>query len=78
MIEHRPGNWQQTVDEVEAVHRIDAAIGEIKKASIEVCTGFAGKSLWAYRWRHCGRKKSDPSIKRNATKRERATKVALS
>jgi hypothetical protein len=35
MIEHRPGNWQQTVDEVEAVKRIDAAIGEIKKASID-------------------------------------------
>lgn len=35
MIEHRPGNWEQTVDEVEAVRRIDAAIGEIKKASIE-------------------------------------------
>ena len=26
--------WQQTQDEVEAVHRIDAAINEIKKASI--------------------------------------------
>jgi hypothetical protein len=35
MIQHRPGNWEQTVDEVEAVRRIDAAIGEIKKASIE-------------------------------------------
>lgn len=35
MIQHRPGDWQQTVDEVEAVHRIDAAIGEIKKAAIE-------------------------------------------
>ena len=35
MIEHRPGNWAQTVDEVEAVRRIDAAIGEIKKAAIE-------------------------------------------
>ena len=35
MIEHRPGNWEQTVDEIEAVHRIDAAIAEIKKASIE-------------------------------------------
>lgn len=35
MIEHRPGNWQQTVDEVEAVKRIDAAINEIKKASID-------------------------------------------
>ena len=35
MIEHRPGNWAQTQDEIEAVRRIDAAIGEIKKASIE-------------------------------------------
>jgi hypothetical protein len=35
MIEHRPGDWQRTVDEVEAVKQIDAAIGEIKKASIE-------------------------------------------
>jgi hypothetical protein len=35
MIEHRPGNWDRTVDEVEAVKQIDAAINEIKKASIE-------------------------------------------
>jgi hypothetical protein len=35
MIQHRPGNWVQTQDEVEAVRRIDKAIGEIKKASIE-------------------------------------------
>jgi hypothetical protein len=35
MIEHRPGNWQQTNDEIEAVRQIDAAIGEIKKASID-------------------------------------------
>src|ERR1700748_2050452 len=35
MINHRPGNWQQTADEIEAVRRIDAAIGKIKKASIE-------------------------------------------
>src|SRR5271168_378792 len=35
MIEHRPGNWARTTDEVEAVRQIDAAIGEIKKASIE-------------------------------------------
>ena len=35
MIEHRPGNWEQTVDEIEAVRQIDAAINEIKKASIE-------------------------------------------
>ena len=35
MIEHRPGDWQQTVDEMEAVKQIDAAIKEIKLASIE-------------------------------------------
>jgi hypothetical protein len=35
MIEHRPGNWVQTQDEIEAVRRIDKAINEIKKASIE-------------------------------------------
>lgn len=35
MIEHRPGNWEQTTDEMEAVHQIDAAIGEIKKAAID-------------------------------------------
>src|SRR5580658_5365373 len=34
MIEHRPGDWAQTVDEQQAVHRIDAAINEIKQASI--------------------------------------------
>jgi len=34
-IEHRPGNWQQTVDEVDAVKRIDETINEIKKASID-------------------------------------------
>jgi hypothetical protein len=35
MIEHRPGDWARTVDEIEAVNQIDAAIGEIKKAAIE-------------------------------------------
>ncbi len=35
MIEHRPGDWAKTMDEIEAVKQIDAAIGEIKKASIE-------------------------------------------
>ena len=35
MLDHRPGNWQQTEDEKEAVRRIDAAINEIKKASID-------------------------------------------
>ena len=34
-LEHRPGNWEQTMDEREAVRRIDAAIGEIKKAAID-------------------------------------------
>lgn len=35
MLEHRPGNWAQTNDEVEAVHQIDAAIGEIRRAAID-------------------------------------------
>ncbi len=35
LMEHRPGDWQQTEDEREAVRRIDAAINEIKKASID-------------------------------------------
>lgn len=35
LVEHRPGNWQQSVDEVESVHRIDAAINEIKRAAID-------------------------------------------
>jgi hypothetical protein len=35
MIEHRPGDWQRTDDETAAVNRIDKAINEIKKASID-------------------------------------------
>jgi hypothetical protein len=35
MIEHRPGNWEQTMDEIEAVKQIDAAIKEIRTAAIE-------------------------------------------
>lgn len=35
MIEHRTGDWQQTVDEVEAVRQIDAAIADIKKAAYD-------------------------------------------
>ena len=35
MIEHRPGDWQQTNDEVEAVRQIDAAINDIKQAAID-------------------------------------------
>jgi hypothetical protein len=35
MIDHRPGNWKQTEDEMGAVKRIDAAISEIKKAAID-------------------------------------------
>ncbi len=34
-IEHRPGNWDRTVDEVNAVKQIDIAIKDIKKASID-------------------------------------------
>jgi hypothetical protein len=35
MINHRPGNWKTTVDEAEAVKRIDLAVIEIKKAAID-------------------------------------------
>jgi hypothetical protein len=35
LIEHRPGDWAQTSDEVEAVRQIDAAIGDIKKAAFD-------------------------------------------
>ena len=35
MIEHRPGDWQRTVDEVAAVKKIEEAISEIKKAAID-------------------------------------------
>jgi hypothetical protein len=33
LIEHHPGDWAQTTDEVEAVRQIDAAINDIKKAA---------------------------------------------
>jgi len=35
LIEHRPGDWAQSGDEMEAVRRIDAAINEIRRASID-------------------------------------------
>jgi hypothetical protein len=35
LINHRPGDWQQTDDEIAAVSRIDEAINAIKKASID-------------------------------------------
>jgi tetratricopeptide (TPR) repeat protein len=35
MIQHRPGNWNTTVDEMAASQKIDDAINEIKKASID-------------------------------------------
>ena len=35
LVEHRPGDWAQTVDEVEAVRQIDAAINDIKQAAID-------------------------------------------
>ncbi len=35
LIEHRPGDWAQTTDEVQAVHEVDAAINEIKRAAID-------------------------------------------
>jgi hypothetical protein len=35
LIEHRPSDWAQTADEQESVRRIDAAIGEIKRAAFD-------------------------------------------
>jgi len=35
LIEHRPGDYAQSSDEVEVVRQIDAAINEIKKAAID-------------------------------------------
>jgi hypothetical protein len=35
LIEHRPGDWAQSNDEVLAVHEVDAAINEIKRAAID-------------------------------------------
>jgi hypothetical protein len=35
LIEHRPGDWAQTSDEVESIRQIDAAISDIKKAAID-------------------------------------------
>jgi len=33
LIEHRPGDWAQTGDEVEAVRQIDASINDLKQAA---------------------------------------------
>jgi hypothetical protein len=55
MIEHRPGNWQQTTDEVEAVRQIDAAISEIKKASIDDGKNLADHPAVDERNEHDGR-----------------------
>src|ERR1700729_3166675 len=35
LIEHHPGDWAQTADEVEAIRQIDGAINDIKKAAID-------------------------------------------
>ena len=35
MIDHRPGNWAQTKEEIAAVKKIDDAINEIKQAAID-------------------------------------------
>jgi len=35
MLDHRPGNWVQSMDESQAVNEIDKAIDEIKRASID-------------------------------------------
>lgn len=33
LIEHRPGDWVQTADEMEAVRQIDAGINDLKQAA---------------------------------------------
>jgi hypothetical protein len=33
LIDHRPGNWAQTADEVEAIRQIDASIGDLTQAA---------------------------------------------
>jgi hypothetical protein len=35
LIDHRPGDWQQSADEADAVRQIDASINEIKRAAID-------------------------------------------
>ena len=35
IVEHRPGDWVRTEDEIEAVDQIDGAINDIKKAAID-------------------------------------------
>ncbi len=35
LIEHRPGDWQQTISEMNAVKEINAAINDIKKAAVD-------------------------------------------
>jgi len=35
LIDHRPGGWERTGDEIAAIDRIDQAIKAIKKASID-------------------------------------------
>jgi hypothetical protein len=35
LIEHKPGSWTQTGDEIEAVRHIDAVINEMKKKGVD-------------------------------------------
>ena len=35
LIEHRPGDWAQSADEGEAIHKIDAAINDVKQAAVD-------------------------------------------
>jgi hypothetical protein len=35
MIEHRPGDYQRTSDEIAAVQQIDAAIGDLRQAAFD-------------------------------------------
>lgn len=35
LLEHRPADWAQTADEVDAIHQIDAALNDMRQAAIE-------------------------------------------
>jgi hypothetical protein len=43
LLDHRPGNWQQSADEQQAESFIEAAVTEIKAASVEDGKGWADR-----------------------------------
>ena len=66
MIDHHPGNWKQTDDEIEAVRRIDAAINEIRKASIDDGKGINDHDRIEEKPDHMGRLRSAVELLKKA------------